>query len=160
MADAVRFTWGSGSTTRLYYPGLAGNYFGDISLGQLKFSRRDPAVQFNWLLGPPGLGFKANKFSVRWTGFIRAPANGDYTFYTVSDDGVKLYVRDMAAPLIDDWAGHTAHEVNKTVTLTAGETTPIKIEYFDNTGAAKMVLKWSGPGFGKGIVPTSVLWTL
>ena len=35
-----------------------------------------------------GLG----SFSVRYTGFIEIETQGDYTFYTTSDDGSKLYI--------------------------------------------------------------------
>ena len=45
------------------------------------------------LAGDPPL--TADTFSARWTGQIEAPYSGTYTFYTVSDDGVRLWVNGV-----------------------------------------------------------------
>ena len=49
--------------------------------------------------------FPKDSFSVRWEGSIKSDYTGEHTFYTVADDGVKLYVDDEL--LIDNWElGH------------------------------------------------------
>ena len=160
MADAVRFTWGAGSSTTALRAGLKGEYYNNPDFTELKRTRYDAQVNFNWGIAPPAAGVGANSFSVRWNGFLRAPATGTYTLYTVSDDGVKLYVNDLVAPLIDAWTAHPSREDKATIALTEGQVVPIRIEFFDDKGVAKMILKWSGPGIGKSIVPTSALWSL
>src|SRR5262249_41605409 len=41
------------------------------------------------------------QFSVRWTGFLEAPVTGELALYTISNDGVRLWVSDQL--LIDKW---------------------------------------------------------
>ncbi len=63
--------------------------------------------------------------------------------------------------MIDDWTGHTAkYDVSPTVTLTAGQKYDLKLEYFDNTGAATIRLYWKRPGQTTfSIVPQSELYS-
>jgi hypothetical protein len=73
-------------------PGLQGEYFNNMTLsGVPVLTRIDSTVNFNWGSGSPGAGVNANQFSVRWSGQVRIPSNGAYTFYTQSDDGVRLW---------------------------------------------------------------------
>ena len=47
-----------------------------------------------------------------------------------------------------------------TISLTEGQVVPIQVEYYESKGAAKMVLKWIGPGISKRVIPTTALWSL
>ena len=76
--------------------GLLGQYYRDSGTGArfttLVITRTDPTVNFSWGGGAPGSGMPGDNFSVRWTGQVQAPVTGTYTFSTVSDDGVRLFV--------------------------------------------------------------------
>lgn len=87
-----------------------------------------------------GLTPQRNDFSVRWTGTVTPKVSETYTFTTLSDDGVRLWVGGK--PLIDDWAGHGATEDTGTITLQAGHRYPIRLEYFQGGGGGVIRLSW------------------
>jgi hypothetical protein len=95
------------------------------------------------------------RFSARWTGFLEAPATGEYTFYTLSNDGVRLWLKDQN--LIDHWNDHGATEDTARIHLEAGRRYPIRLEYFYNGGQSVMQLAWSGPGLARQIIPPRAL---
>ena len=76
--------------------GLTGQYYNDpdtgARFGTLVFTRTDATVNFTWGNDSPGPGVNIDKFSVRWAGQVLAPVTGNYTFSTVSNDGVRLWV--------------------------------------------------------------------
>src|SRR2546421_3765710 len=78
---------GGGSGT-----GLTGQYFNNMDFTAPVFSRTDAKIDFNWGSGSPDSRIQPDTFSVRWTGQISAPTSGRYTFYTTTDDGVRLTV--------------------------------------------------------------------
>ena len=80
-----------------------------------------------------------------------------FTFYTNSDDGVRLWVNHQL--LIDNWTNHGATENSATIQLTAGSTYDIRLEFYENTGGATMQLSWSSPSTPKQIVPQSQLFS-
>lgn len=71
--------------------GLKGEYYRGTSLGTLVLSRTDATVGFNWGTGSPASAISADNFSVRWTGHVSPRYSGSTTFYTQSDDGIRLY---------------------------------------------------------------------
>jgi glucose/arabinose dehydrogenase len=135
--------------------GLSATYFNTSAFGGSTVSRVDPTVNFTWAAGAPATGIDADTFSVRWTGQVEAPTAGTYTFYTVSDDGVRLWVNGQQ--LVNRWTNHAAIEDSGAVTLSAGRY-PIAMEYYENTGQATARLLWSGPSIAKAVVPSTRLY--
>src|SRR5205823_5250979 len=72
--------------------GLAATYFNNADLTGASVSRTDATVNFNWANGSPNSAIAPDTFSARWTGQIQATKTQAYTFYTYSDDGVRLWV--------------------------------------------------------------------
>jgi hypothetical protein len=136
--------------------GLAATYFDTATFGGATLARRDATVDFTWGLGSPAAGIAADTFSVRWTGQVEAPFSGTYTFYTQSDDGVRLWVNGQ--PLVDNWTLHGSTENSGTIVLTAGQRYPIRMEFFENTGAATAKLLWSSTSIAKVVVPVTRLY--
>jgi len=122
-------------------PGLHGAYF--RKHGQLAAERVDATVQFVWNQDEPAAEVGADHFSVRWTGYLELEAGGSYTFATVADDGVRLWVDDQL--VLDDWSFHPALRVEGSAELTAGFV-PIRLEYFDAGSHAEIALSWLPPG--------------
>jgi hypothetical protein len=85
----------------------------------------------------------ADTFSVRWTGNVVPQFSQTYTFYTVSDDGVRLYVND--ALVINNWTDHGPTENTANVALVAGQSYSIRMEYYEAGGGAVARLHWSSP---------------
>ena len=88
-----------------------------------------------------------------WSGQFLAPATANYTFYTTSDDGVRLSIDGQA--LINNWTDHAPTVNSVTVGLDAGEFYPIVLEFYENAGGAVISLEYEAPGVGisRQIVP-------
>ena len=126
--------------------GLKGEYFDNANFTNLKVTRTDAQVNFDWGSGSPDPSIGADTFSVRWSGLMLAPETGTYTFSTLNSDGVRLYVN--GAQVIDDYMDQTTGWTDSTpVYLTAGQLVDLQMEYYENTGSAVAKLKWTGPSF-------------
>lgn len=58
---------------------------------QLGFARTDDWINFDWSLGTPGVPLPSDGFSIRWTGFLRPPTTGWYSF-VITDDGMRFFI--------------------------------------------------------------------
>lgn len=118
--DAViRLYWSSASQgkeiippRRLFHlpgggPGLKGEYYDNIDFTNLKATRAD-VIDFNWGAGQPHPAVASDTFSIRWTGFIVPRYSQVYTFYTRSDDGVRLWIDGQL--VISQWNDHPEQE--------------------------------------------------
>jgi hypothetical protein len=119
-------------------------------------AREDPTVDFAWGSGSPASAIGVDTFSARWIGQVEAPFTGTYTFYTVSDDGVRLWVNNQL--LVNNWTNHAAIENRGTIALTAGQRYPIRMEFYENGGLATARLLWSSTSIGKSVIPKARLY--
>jgi hypothetical protein len=136
--------------------GLTAEYFDSADFTGTKLARVDPTIDFTWGAGSPAASMGVDTFSARWTGHIEAPFSGTYTFYTHSDDGVRLWVNGVR--LVNHWSNHGTYEDRGTITLTAGQRYAIKMEYYENAGSATARLLWSHASIAKAVVPASRLY--
>ncbi len=123
---------------------------------RLAYTRVDPQINFGWGGGGPGEPLGNDNFSIRWTGEIKAPASGEYTFYYDLNDRGRLRVDGKL--LVDEWEKYHRAEYQGKVALAAGKRVPIQIEYWESGHQAWAKLAWSGPGIEKQPVPTEVLY--
>jgi uncharacterized delta-60 repeat protein len=137
--------------------GLTGTYFNNMDFTSPVFTRTDRRVNYNWGTGAPATEMDPDTFSVRWTGKIQAPTTGRYTFYTTTDDGVRLTINGQR--IIDKMVPQAATEWSGSIDLAAGQKYDIVLDYFERAGGAQASLSWSGPGISKEIVPESALFT-
>lgn len=146
-----------------YYDFITGAPWSNSTIGnpfETLFGQRiDSQVYFNWSTGTNNLG-QPLYFGIRWTGRIYIPTTGSYTFYTQSDDGVRLWIDDVVGtPLIDNWTLHAGTEnVTAPVVLTGGQFYNIKMDYFENAGYSQAELRWSGPSISKALIPQIYLF--
>ncbi|MEG4964157.1 MULTISPECIES: PA14 domain-containing protein [unclassified Microcoleus] len=133
--------------------GLKGYYFNNTTLQKPSAHlRTDPKIGFSWLKEPAPT-VNPDGFSVRWKGMLNPPVDGDYTFCTSSDDGVRLWVDDQL--IIDNWNSHSlTTDVSKPVKLSEGAKYPITLEFYDQTGRAVIDLFWSYPGQDEDLIPS------
>jgi hypothetical protein len=140
--------------------GLLAQYFNDAGNGTyftaLVLTRTDRTVDFNWASAAPDPAVQADNFSVRWSGQVLAPAAGTYTFTTLSDDGVRLYVNGQL--LVDNWTNHAAVQNSGTIALAANQKYDIRLDYYERGGGATMRLSWAYPGQTTQVVPQSKLF--
>ena len=136
--------------------GLTATYFNNMDFTDEALNRLDPTIDFNWGNGSPDPVIDVNTFSVRWEGFIEVPTSGSYTFYTNTDDGVRLWVNGQL--IIEDWTVHAPKEISASINLSAQTKIPIKMEFFENGGGAVAQLRWSSNNISKQIIPSLRLY--
>jgi len=138
--------------------GLAGQYwrslYGNGTFSELLLTRVDGMIDFS--SGTWGPDVPSSDFAVRWTGTITTPAaSGTYTFFTLTDDGVRLWVNGVL--VIDRWFSQPAIERSGTVALEGNRRYLIRVEYFQGSGNATARLSWRPPGGMKTVIPASAL---
>ncbi len=161
VSNKTTFTTASAGATPGLGTGLQGVYYnGTAFAGTPLLTRIDPTINFELtyatVLSPaPGIVPQDN-YSVRWTGQVKAQFTETYTFYTLSDDGIRLYVNGVQ--LVNNFVNQGATEKSGTISLVAGQKYDILIEYFEGTGEAVTKLSWSSASTPKAIVPQSQLY--
>ncbi|HOM61801.1 MAG TPA: glycoside hydrolase family 3 C-terminal domain-containing protein [Anaerohalosphaeraceae bacterium] len=122
--------------------GLKGEYFNNMNRsGSPALTRIDAGVNFNWESGSPDAErIVPDGFSVRWTGKLVPPLTRLYTLSLTSDDGSRLYLD--GALLIDNWGDHAERTVKAAILLEAGREYDVRIEYYENGGAAAAKFQW------------------
>ncbi|MBI2278254.1 MAG: putative baseplate assembly protein [Dechloromonas sp.] len=136
--------------------GLFGEYYRGKGFREKVLTRTDPLVDFAWGTGSPDPAVPADHFSVRWTGWVQAPSSGIYTFFVTADDGLRLWIDGEL--IIDFWIDQGATERSGTARLQADRKHDIRLEYYENGGAATCRLAWSGPGVAKATIPGERLY--
>ena len=91
-----------------------------------------------------------------WTGAVQPQFNENYTFYTTTDDGVRLWVNGQL--IIDKWVDQPATEWSGSIGLLSGQQYPITMEYYENGGGASATLFWSSPSTTKTSIPQKQLY--
>jgi len=169
----AKLAWSSPSTSKQIIPqsqlysnsssggggagdGLLGTYYSGYFSGT-SVQVVDKTVNYSWGTGAPVSGIQADNFTVRWTGQVQAQFTEKYTFYTTSDDGVRLWVNNVL--IVDKWMDQGATEYFATIDLAAGQKYNIRMDYYDHTGDATAKLSWSSPSTAKQIIPQSQLFS-
>jgi hypothetical protein len=136
--------------------GLTAQYFDNMDFTNLRVTRTDPTVNFDFGTGSPDPLIGPDTFSVRWTGTITPAFSQAYTIYTTSDDGIRVTLN--GAVVINNFTDHASTENSgTTAVLTAGQAYPIQIDFYENGGGAVATLSWSSASQPKQIVPQSRL---
>jgi beta-glucosidase len=124
--------------------GLKAEYFKNPRLeGQPALTRIDAVLDFNWEDDPPAPGIEKDNYSVRWTGTLTPPISRKYTFYTASDDGVRLFIDGKK--VIDNWTDHGTTVDSAMIQLVSGKSYDIIVEFYEHGGSAVLTLGWDLP---------------
>ncbi|MBA3480604.1 MAG: family 43 glycosylhydrolase, partial [Pirellulales bacterium] len=135
--------------------GLTGQYFHNPDFTGLAVERTE-AVAFSWGSAAPAAGMGADSFSVRWTGQVEAEFSETYTFTTIGDDGVRLWIDGQL--LVDKWIAQSTQTNSGTISLTAGQRYDVRLEYFDHLGSAAIQLKWASASLALEAIPADRLY--
>jgi len=95
-----------------------------------------------------------DKYAFRFRGYVNIPADGVYTFSTLSDDGSNLWIGTDKVVAND--GPHSAAEKSGTVALAKG-LHPVTVTYFEKTGGTELKVLLKGPGMTKQEIPASML---
>lgn len=96
-------------------------------------------------------------FAVLFSGYIHAPTDGEYTFYTSADSGALLRIHD--ATVIDGDFGHASDtEVSGTIRLKAGKH-PFRLYYARGEGGTpNLALQWSSASITRQTIPDTAFY--
>jgi mono/diheme cytochrome c family protein len=92
----------------------------------------------------------------RFTGFIKIPQDGLYTFYSYSDDGSRLSIDGKL--VVDNDAIHGPEEKKGSAELKSGDHI-IQVAYFNAGAGAELKVSMEGPGLPKQEIPGPLLTT-
>jgi glucose/arabinose dehydrogenase len=98
-----------------------------------------------------------DKFAFKYTGYVNIATDGQYTFYTSSDDGSKLYIGNNL--VVNNDGLHGNREESGTIGLKAGKH-PITVTFFEQTGDQVLTVSYLGPGITKQAIPASALYRI
>jgi len=136
--------------------GLSATYYDNQDFTGTSVTRTDPTVDFNWADQAPAPGIGPDTFSVRWTGRVRAQYTETYTFYTFTNDGVRLWVEGEL--LVDKWVQQSGGiEWSAQIALQAGRWYTVQVDYYEGMGNSVAQLLWSSPSIPKQVIPQSAL---
>jgi hypothetical protein len=131
-------------------PGLVAVLFEGRDLKRKQKVRIDRQLDFDWGRGKPDAALPADRFSIRWTGFLRAPVPGEHTLKVYADDGVRLWLDGEL--VLDQWSHGIKPDLRVTAYLT-DEAHDLRIELYDEGGLSGLRVAWSRPGGVEQLVP-------
>jgi len=134
--------------------GLNVQYYDNMDITGLRSTTVVPGINTNWGYGAPS-GLGTDTFSIRWWGQVIPRYSETYTFSTVSDDGIRVMVNNQV--VINNWTDHAATENSGTISLNAGTSYQIQVEYYENGGGAEARLYWQSARQAREIVPNTQL---
>jgi hypothetical protein len=138
-----------------FKPGLRYNYYEEdvLYVDELdKFKPKKAGVTPNFSIAErenDGL------FGFIYSGYIKIPKDGVYTFYLSSNDGGVLYMDGER--FIDKDGPGTATPLSRMIALKKG-IYRIGEKYFQMGGGYSNTVSWKGPGIKKEVIPASVLF--
>ncbi|WP_197076989.1 Ig-like domain-containing protein, partial [Hymenobacter terrenus] len=98
---------------------------------------------------------RENKFGFQYTGYVDVPTDGEYTFYTSSDDGSKLLIG--STEVVNNDGLHANQEKSGTIGLKAGKHA-LTATFFQQWGGQQLSVSYAGPGLAKTLIPASALY--
>lgn len=120
-------------------PGLTADYInGNNTENTPLFSRIDETIGFDWGDGAPDERLSKDNFSVRWSGFLKAPVKGKQTIGIYADGGVRIWLENRL--ILDEWDAHGLQFYSVETLFDTGRKLPVRIEYVNRTGAATCML--------------------
>ncbi|MBV7331252.1 hypothetical protein KFU94_24045 [Chloroflexi bacterium TSY] len=117
------------------FRGWKASYFNNRVLqGSPESIRDEAAVNFNWGVGGPTAGVRADNFSVRFERTLNLRP-GYHKFTIEADDGVRLWINNQL--YVDEWHGASG-EVYETALFLDGGDYDFQIEYYEAGGSAHL----------------------
>ncbi|GAA3590052.1 hypothetical protein GCM10022198_12430 [Klugiella xanthotipulae] len=109
-------------------------------------NRFEPGIGVSLASGAVPLpGFPGDNFGIRWTSTLVPQTTGDYVLRAANSlgDGVRVYADDKL--VLDNWSGGVSSN-DVSLSLTAGKSVALRVEFFDGGGDAQLKLSVVTPG--------------
>ena len=138
---------------------ITASYYKNADFQTFKYSEQVNYIGNDWGAGSPNSAvLGTDQFSIRYVSTFHAPVTGTYIFRTYTDDGARLWVNNQL--LVDQWLDMGPTSYVGTLTLTAGQTVPVQMEYYENAGGAVAFLYYTTPGSGEALFQTTASTTI
>ena len=96
-------------------------------------------------------------FGAMFSGYVDVPADGEYTFYTASDDGSQLYIGSTL--VVNNDGLHATQERNGKIGLKAGKHA-ITVTFFEKAGGENLAVQYASASINKTAIPASALYRI
>jgi hypothetical protein len=136
-------------------PGLAYRYYTGSFESLPAFDKLKPEAEGSAASFGLDPAKATDHYALLFTGYIRVPREGIYTFSTTSDDGSRLLLHNEC--VVDNDGCHGPQLRSGPVALKAG-LHPLTVEYFEATGGEQLLVTWQGPGVAAGSIPENALF--
>lgn len=138
--------------------GLKAKYYNSFNIDNPNspvIVRVDPQINFDWGYNMPDAALDWDRYSAKLKGKIRIDTADTYNFYTITDDGVRLWVNNRL--LVDSWWNQGTTEKQGNIYLTPG-LYDIELNYYENGGGAVCKLLYSSSTISKQVIPSTKLY--
>jgi hypothetical protein len=138
-------------------PGLEAELFKGMDFKQLVKQRVDDQINFDWGTESPDAAVGKDNFAIRWSGALRPATAGNYEMVVLANTGVRLWVDEK---LVLENANLARNRNGVRIIINLDEQVhPLRLEFWDSSGAARMKLLWRRPGTVKDeVIPASVFF--
>ncbi len=133
---------------RVVIHGLQGEYFADPRYKELRATRIDPNIDFDWAGRTPDPAIPANNISIRWTGQLLAPTSDVYHFALSADTAARLSINGK---VIVDTASRPARA--GIVNMMLDKRYDVEVAYYQGGGNASCKLLWSCSTQPEAVIP-------
>lgn len=131
--------------------GLLATYYAGAPRGPIAHQRVEPTVEVTWRGTAPAPGVPGQGFSVRWTGYVRAPETGLYVLHTEFDDATDIRYAGENVLAMEKYepSFFLPHKppipIDQVRFYTAGQFYRIDLTYKNIQGVSRAVLSWARP---------------
>lgn len=127
--------------------GLRAEYFRSQGKRRPALVRVDPQINFQWGAGAAARHLPPDHFRVEWTGTITPPRTGHYRIFGDADERMWVWAGPQTA------RSRSARVSEVRLDMEARKAYDIRAIYEEETGNARAILLWEGPGIPAQPIP-------
>ncbi len=131
----ILWVWPQRGITTAFYPNRQWN-------SEPTFVRVERNINLDFMTAD-STSFPQQEFSVEWSGWLRTDRDGEYRFYTTSDDGSAIEIDGHV--VLDNGGVHAAALREATLATTRG-LHRIRVRFFQATEGYEFRAAWTPPG--------------